>query len=209
MLLTLIFSILLASLFFLFFIPVRYVQTIKIFSLIVTSLILFLSCTLLVGFDCNNYYFSNVVTYAFGSSLINFSFSFGLDGISLFFFILTSFLIFLCILFIWNDIRFKEFTLNLLLIELLLLLVFSVLDLFLFYVFFEAILIPMFILIGIWGSRERKIRAVYLLFFYTLFGSLLMLVGLLYIYSITGTLNLEYLILVLASQRVLRTLLAR
>lgn len=194
MLLTLIFSILLSSLFCLFFIPVRYVQTIKIFSLLISAIILFLSCTLLVGFDCNNYYFSNVVTYSFGSSLINFSFSFGLDGISLFFFILTSLLIFLCILFIWNDIRFKEFTLNLLLIELLLLLVFSVLDLFLFYVFFEAILIPMFILIGIWGSRERKIRAVYLLFFYTLFGSLLMLIGLLYIYSITGTLNLEYLL---------------
>eukprot|EP00605_Chrysophyceae_sp_TOSAG23-4_P002632 GSChrysophyteH1.ASY1.ANO1.2908.1 assembled CDS len=52
----------------------------------------------------------------------------------------------------------------------------------------------MFVLIGIWGSRERKIRAVYLLFFYTLFGSLLMLIGLLYIYSITGTLNLEYLL---------------
>jgi proton-translocating NADH-quinone oxidoreductase chain M len=125
---------------------------------------------------------------------MNFSFSFGLDGISLFFFVLTSLLIFLCILFIWNDVRFKEYALNLLLIELLLLLVFSVLDVFLFYVFFEAILIPMFVLIGIWGSRERKIRAVYLLFFYTLFGSLLMLVGLLYIYSITGTLNLEYLL---------------
>ena len=52
----------------------------------------------------------------------------------------------------------------------------------------------MFVLIGIWGSRERKIRAVYLLFFYTLFGSLLMLVGLLYIYTLTGTLNLEYLL---------------
>ena len=139
MLLTLIFSILIFSLCCLFFMPIRYVQTIKVFSLVVSALVLFLSCTLLVGFDCNNYYFSHVVTYSFGSSLINFSFSFGLDGISLFFFILTSFLIFLSILFIWNDIRFKEFTLNLLLIELLLLLVFSVLDLFLFYVFFPPV----------------------------------------------------------------------
>jgi len=135
-----------------------------------------------------------VVTYSIGSNLINLSFSFGLDGISIFFFVLTSFLIFLCILFIWNDKLLKEYTINLLLIEFLLLLVFSVLDIFLFYIFFEAILIPMFILIGIWGSRERKIRAVYLLFFYTLFGSLLMLIGLLYIYSIAGTLNLEYLL---------------
>ena len=84
----------------------------------------------------------------------------------------------------------KEYALNLLLIELLLLLVFSVLDVFLFYIFFEAILIPMFVLVGIWGSRERKIRAVYLLFFYTLFGSFLMFVGLLYMYTLAGTLNL-------------------
>jgi proton-translocating NADH-quinone oxidoreductase chain M len=165
----------------------------KIFSLVSSGVVLFLSCLLLIEFDYNSYYFSNVVTYSIGSELMNFKFSFGLDGISLFFFILTSLLIFLCILFIWNEIRFKDYALNLLLIELLLLLVFSVLDIFLFYVFFEAILIPMFVLIGIWGSRERKIRAVYLLFFYTLFGSLLMLIGLLYIYSITGTLNLEYL----------------
>jgi proton-translocating NADH-quinone oxidoreductase chain M len=163
-------------------------------SLVSSAIVLVLSCGLLVQFDCTTYYFQNVVTYSLGSDLINLSFSFGLDGISIFFFVLTSFLIFLCILFIWNEKLLREYCINLLLIELLLLLVFSVLDVFLFYIFFEAILIPMFILIGLWGSRERKIRAVYLLFFYTLFGSLLMLVGLLYIYSVTGTLNLEYLL---------------
>jgi len=76
----------------------------------------------------------------------------------------------------------------------LLLLVFSVLDLLLFYVFFEAILIPMYLMIGLWGSRERKLRAVYLLLYYTLFGSVLMLLGILYIYSTVGTLNLEILL---------------
>jgi NADH-quinone oxidoreductase subunit M len=194
MLLTYTFLVLIFSLLILFLIPSVYRQAIKIFSLVSSGIVLFLSCCLLAEFNCNSYYFSNVVTYSVGSELMNFKFSFGLDGISLFFFILTSLLIFLCILFIWNETRFKEYALNLLLIEFLLLLVFSVLDVFLFYVFFEAILIPMFVLIGIWGSRERKIRAVYLLFFYTLFGSLLMLIGLLYIYSITGTLNLEYLL---------------
>ena len=194
MLLTYTFLVLIFSLLILFLIPSVYRQSIKIFSLVSSGIVLFLSCCLLAEFNCNSYYFSNVVTYSVGSELMNFKFSFGLDGISLFFFILTSLLIFLCILFIWNETRFKEYALNLLLIEFLLLLVFSVLDVFLFYVFFEAILIPMFVLIGIWGSRERKIRAVYLLFFYTLFGSLLMLIGLLYIYSITGTLNLEYLL---------------
>ena len=135
MILTFIFSILLFSLFILFFIPSIYLQLLKSISLSTAAVVLILSCGLLVGFDCNSYYFSNVVTYSIGSSLMNFSFSFGLDGISLFFFVLTSLLIFLCILFIWNDVRFKEYALNLLLIELLLLLVFSVLDVFLFYVF--------------------------------------------------------------------------
>lgn len=159
MLLTSIFSILLISLLILFFIPSTNIQFIRIFSLISSALVLVLSCALLLQFDCNSYYFQNVVTYSLGSELINLSFSFGLDGISIFFFILTSLLIFLCILFIWNERLLKEYTLNLLLIELLLLLVFSVLDVFLFYIFFEAILIPMFLLIGVWGSRERKIRA--------------------------------------------------
>jgi proton-translocating NADH-quinone oxidoreductase chain M len=194
MLLTSIFSILLLTLFSLFFIPNSNIQFIRILSLLSSGIVLVLSCFLLVQFDSNSYYFQNVVTYSLGSGLMNLNFSFGIDGISIFFFVLTSFLIFLCVLFIWNERFLKEYAINLLFIELLLLLVFSVLDVFLFYIFFEAILIPMFILIGIWGSRERKIRAVYLLFFYTLFGSLLMLVGLLYMYSVTGTLNLEYLL---------------
>ena len=130
MLLTSIFSILLISLLILFFIPSTNIQFIRIFSLISSALVLVLSCALLLQFDCNSYYFQNVVTYSLGSELINLSFSFGLDGISIFFFILTSLLIFLCILFIWNERLLKEYTLNLLLIELLLLLVFSVLDVF-------------------------------------------------------------------------------
>jgi len=149
---------------------------------------------LLDQFDPNSYYFQYVQNYKIGSELMNLSFSVGLDGISLFFFILSNFLIFLCVLFVWEETLLKEYLISLILIDLLLLLVFSVLDVLLFYIFFEAILIPMYLMIGIWGSRERKIRAVYLFFFYTLFGSLLMLVGLMYIYSITGTLNLEYLL---------------
>lgn len=73
--------------------------------------------------------------------------------------------------------------------EILLVLTFTTLDLFYFYVFFESLLIPMFILIGIWGARERKIKAAYLFFLYTLFGSLIMLFGVLYLYLITGSTN--------------------
>jgi len=77
-------------------------------------------------------------------------------------------------------------------LDFFLLLVFSVLDIIFFYIFFESILIPMYLMIGFWGSRERKIRAVYLFFFYTLLGSLCTLLGLLYIYSKFGSLNYEY-----------------
>ena len=65
--------------------------------------------------------------------------------------------------------------------------IFSSLDIMLFYLLFEAVLIPMFIIIGVWGSRERKIRAAYFLFLYTLLGSVLMLIGVLYIYHQVGT----------------------
>jgi proton-translocating NADH-quinone oxidoreductase chain M len=93
---------------------------------------------------------------------------------------------------VWNEKLLKEYMIILLLLDLFLLLVFSVLDILFFYIFFEAILIPMYLMIGIWGSRERKIRAVYLFFFYTLLGSLLLLLALLYIYSKAGTFNYEY-----------------
>jgi len=74
-----------------------------------------------------------------------------------------------------------------------LIVIFSSLDLIIFYVFFESILIPMFIVIGIWGSRTRKLKAAYLFFLYTLFGSLFMLLGIFYISFQTGTTDLQLL----------------
>ena len=192
--LSLIFSILVFIIFVLFFIPGHNKNLLRFLGLSSSGSILLLSVLLFIRFENNSCYFQGIVLYNLGSLFLNFAFIFGFDGISIYFFLLTALLFFLCVLFIWNEFYFKEYLICLLLIELLLLLVFSVLDLLLFYVFFEAILIPMFLLIGIWGSRERKLRAVYLLFFYTLFGSVLMLLGILYIYSITGTLNLEYLL---------------
>ncbi len=107
---------------------------------------------------------------------------------------MTSFLIFLCIIFVQDEEYLKEYIVLLFILQLMLLILFTTLDLFMFYIFFEAILIPMFLIIGIWGSRERKIRAGYLLFFYTLFTSLPFLLAILYIYSITG--SSEYLNLI-------------
>ncbi len=194
MLITSIFSILFITLLGIFFIPGSNKNMLRLVGLSSSGIVLILSCLLLVFFNCENYYFQHVITYKIENSLLNFAFSFGLDGISIFFFVLSSFLIFLCVLFVWNDELFKEYLITLLLIDLLLLLVFSAMDLLIFYISFEAILIPMYLMIGMWGSRERKVRAVYLFFFYTLVGSLLLLVGLLYIYFQVGTLNLEYLL---------------
>ena len=103
--------------------------------------------------------------------------------------ILTTLLVPLCLLASWDSIKIhvKEYLIAFLVMETLLIIVFSIMDLLLFYVFFESVLIPMFLIVGIWGSRERKIRAAYLLFLYTLVGSVLMLLAILLIYSIAGT----------------------
>lgn len=169
-------------------------DTVKAISLSVGCIVFVFSCWLLCNFNSDLYSFQYLLSYNVGSNLLNITFLFGLDNISILFFVLSSFLVLLCILFIWNEKNFKEYAIALLSIQLFLLLIFSVLDLFLFYVFFEAILIPMFLLIGIWGSRERKTRASYLFFFYTLCGSIMLLIGILYIYKITGTLNIEYIL---------------
>lgn len=123
---------------------------------------------------------------------------FGVDGISLFFIGLSILLIPICILMSWKAINHlkKEFLLCLFSILFLLISVFSILDLLGFYILFEAILIPMFLIIGIWGSREEKVKAAFYFFFYTLIGSLLMLISIFKIYSITGTTNYQSLIFI-------------
>lgn len=167
---------------------------IRFISLTSTGIIMVLASFLLLLFNNNFNSFQNVVQYDLDSRFFNFSYSFGLDGISIYFFFLTTLLIFLCMLYIWDEANLKQYVSMLLIIELFLLLIFSVLDLMLFYIFFEAVLIPMYIVIGFYGTRARKIRADYLFFFYTLCGSLLLLIGILYIYSQVGTLNLEYIV---------------
>ena len=129
-------------------------------------------------------------------SSINLNITIGLDGISLFFVLLTTLLIPICILLSWNSVKkdLKEYLIAFLLLETFLILVFSILDLLLFYIFFESVLIPMFLIIGIWGSRERKILASYYFFLYTLFGSVVMLLSIVYIYYQSGTTDYETLL---------------
>ena len=128
--------------------------------------------------------FSMHSTYCW-SGMFNFNFVIGIDNISFFFILLTFFLIPVSVLISWNSIKYKynSFVMCLFFISFILFNIFCVLDVFFFYIFFESILIPMFIMIGVWGSRQRKIHAVYQFFFYTLIGSLFMLLGLLVIYS--------------------------
>ena len=120
----------------------------------------------------------------------------GIDGISLFFILLTTLLTPICIVISRNSVKvhIKEYMICFLILEALLVLVFCVLDLVLFYIFFESILMPMMIIIGVWGSRERKIGAAYQFFLYTLFGSVFFLIAILTIYFETGTTDLQILL---------------
>lgn len=119
-----------------------------------------------------------------------FSFTFGFDSFSLIFIVLSAFINCCCFLACWNNYlkgESKLFYQSFLIQEVILHLVFSVMDILLFYIFFESVLITMFIIIGIFGSRERKIRASYMFFIYTLLGSVLMMLSILFIYFYIGT----------------------
>ena len=160
-----------------------------------SSCLTFLSSLFLwLQFDQYSSLFQFTTTFNWLSSF-NIYYIVGIDGISLFFIILTTFLSMICILVSWNSVTsyLREYLVCFLILEFLLIQVFCVLDLLLFYVYFESVLIPMFLIIGIWGSRERKIRAAYQLFLYTLFGSLLMLIALLLIYFQTGSTDIQVL----------------
>ncbi len=118
----------------------------------------------------------------------------GIDGIALMLIMLTVFLMPICIGVSWRAIqaRVPEYMASFLLMEALMLGVFAAQDLFLFYIFFEGGLIPMFLIIGIWGGAER-IKASYKFFLYTLFGSVLMLIAMLYMVNEAGTTSIPVL----------------
>lgn len=113
----------------------------------------------------------------------------GIDGISLLFVLLSTLLVPVCILASWNNIKksIKEYYIYFLLMDSILICVFTSLDLIIFFIFFESILIPMYLVIGIWGSRTRKIKAGYQFFLYTLIGSVLMLLGIFGLYFEIGS----------------------
>jgi NADH-quinone oxidoreductase subunit M len=117
-----------------------------------------------------------------------FRYKMGVDGISMLFVILTTFLMPLCILASWESVqtRVKEYMIAFLVLETLMIGVFCALDLMLFYLFFEAGLIPMFLIIGVWGGK-RRVYASFKFFLYTLLGSVLMLLAMFAMVSTAGT----------------------
>ncbi|MGJ3262384.1 MAG: NADH-quinone oxidoreductase subunit M [Salinarimonas sp.] len=144
-------------------------------------------------FDTGTADFQLVETHAWISEEI--AFKLGVDGFSMPFVLLTAFLMPFCILASWETIktRVKEYMVAFLVLETLMIGVFVALDLFLFYIFFEAVLIPMFLIIGIWGGK-RRIYASFKFFLYTLLGSVLMLIAMIAMYWAAGTSDIERLL---------------
>lgn len=181
--------------FFLMLIPSTNQRLLKLVGINVSCLTFISSLFLWILFNKSTGVFQYVVKVSW-ISILNLNFTLGIDGISLFFILLTTLLIPLCLLISWNSIHsnLKEYLLFFLIMEFFLIGVFCILDLLLFYIFFESVLIPMFLIIGIWGSRERKIRAAYFFFLYTLLGSVVMLLSIIYIYHQVGTTDYEILL---------------
>ncbi len=151
------------------------------------------SLFLLFQFDTTTPDFQFVEQYAWLGGGINYKV--GVDGISVLFVILTTALTPVAILAGWDAIqsRVKEYMIAFLILETAMIGVFVALDLVLFYVFFEAGLIPMFLIIGVWGG-PRRVYASFKFFLYTLLGSVLMLIALIAMYGISGTTDIEVLL---------------
>ena len=160
--------------------------TIKYVALFVTITNFIISLYLWYLFDESSSNFQFIEDKEWLDGFINYKV--GIDGISILFIILTTFITPLCVLSVNNSIktRLKDFLLAILLMESLMIGVFCSLDLVIFYLFFEGGLIPMFLIIGIWGG-ERKVYSAFKFFLYTLLGSVLMLVAIIVIYLTSGT----------------------
>ena len=160
-----------------------------------TSIATFIvSIFLWVGFDTSTADFQFVEKIAWIPSF-GINYHMGVDGISVFFVLLSTFLTPLCILASWEAIehRVKEYMIAFLVLETLMIGMFCALDFVLFYIFFEAVLIPMFLIIGIWGGG-RRVYAAFKFFLYTLTGSVLMLIAILVIYFETETTDIPTLL---------------
>ncbi|QKD03296.1 NADH-quinone oxidoreductase subunit M [Mesorhizobium loti] len=168
-------------------------RNIRAIALLTTTFTFIISLFIWTGFDNSQAGFQFVEKVAWLDSGI--SYHMGVDGISMLFVILTTFLMPLCILASWESIekRVKAYMIAFLLLETLMIGVFCALDIVLFYVFFEAGLIPMFIIIGVWGGK-RRVYASFKFFLYTLAGSVLMLLAIMAMFYQSGTTDIPTLL---------------
>ncbi|PID74810.1 MAG: NADH-quinone oxidoreductase subunit M [Desulfobacterales bacterium] len=159
----------------------------KVWTLVLTSFIALLSIPLVTTFEITTPFFQFAEHHIWIASL-NINYTVGLDGISLLLFMLTTFIMPFCVLASWSYIkkRIRTFMICLLIMETSMLGVFAALDFVLFYVLWEAMLIPMYLLIGIWGG-PRRIYASIKFFLYTLAGSVLLLVAIIWLYRTNGS----------------------
>ena len=176
---------------------IRKREEVRLFTLIGSIFLLMVSVYYNLNYIYNIYYFEGLIFYNnlfLGNFLFEnflFSFNINLDGFSLLLIFLTIILYLVSVISIWNvNISYHFLHTLLLLVILLVILSFSIFDLLFFYVFFEFLLIPMFIIIGVWGSRERKLTAAFRFFFFTLIGSIFFLIVIIYMYMEFGTTNL-------------------
>ena len=165
------------------------IRRIKTIALSTSIINLFISLIVFTLFDFSSNQFQFVQEY---HEVSYFDFYLGLDGLSIYFVMLTTIITPIALLSNWNSINenVRSYVIIILLLETLLLAVFLVLDILLFYIFFESILPPLFILIGLFGS-SNKVRASFYLFLYTLFGSLFLLLSILAMSSIMGTTDFD------------------
>jgi NADH-ubiquinone oxidoreductase chain 4 len=165
------------------------IRRIKTIALSTSVINLFISLIVFILFDFSSNQFQFVQEY---HEVSYFDFYLGLDGLSIYFVMLTTIITPIALLSNWNSIteNVRSYVIIILLLETLLLAVFLVLDILLFYIFFESILPPLFILIGLFGS-SNKVRASFYLFLYTLFGSLFLLLSILAMSSIMGTTDFD------------------
>ena len=161
-------------------------QSSKYVALFITLANFFLSLYLWIVFDKSIVDFQFVEEREWISGFVNYKV--GVDGISILFILLTTFITPICVITVNATIknRLKDFLIAILILETFMIGVFCSLDLVVFYLFFEAGLIPMFLIIGIWGG-ERRVYSAFKFFLYTLLGSVLMLIAIISIYWITGT----------------------
>ncbi|HRO11822.1 MAG TPA: NADH-quinone oxidoreductase subunit M, partial [Amaricoccus sp.] len=163
----------------------------KLLALFTTTATFVISLFVLFGFDPSNPGFQFVEERPWIGGL---TYKMGVDGISVLFVMLTTFLMPITILASWGvSVRVKEYMAAFLVLETLMIGVFTALDLVLFYLFFEGGLIPMFLIIGIWGGKNR-IYASFKFFLYTFFGSVLMLVAMIAMYWQAGTTDIPTLL---------------